>query len=252
MQPKTLEILYLDDHLVAVYKPAGMLVHKTRLERSRVLTVAQRVRKHLKRPLFGVHRLDRPTAGVLLFALDSQSAAALARQFVGQQVDKRYLAVVRGYTDPMGTIGNPLKTWPKSERRSEEAKPAITHYRRMATIELDQPVGRYATSRYSLVQVKPETGRTHQIRRHFNRIAHPVWGDRIHGDNQHNHFLKQHYRCSRMFLAAMEIGFVHPVSGQKMVVSARLDKEYAWMLQQLGWHSHVPGHWLRDVPQADK
>lgn len=224
-----LDILYQDDALVAVNKPSGMLVHRTRISRDRDF-VLQRLRNQLGRHVHPAHRLDRATSGALLFALDPGTASATATQFQGQRVGKCYLAVVRGHVEPRGTIEHALK----SEDRSTRVE-AVTHYRRLASVELDEPVGRYPTARYSLAAARPVTGRVHQIRRHPRHISHPVIGDTTHGDGRHNRFFRERFGIHRLLLHAWSLELDHPQSGQALRIEAPLPREFQAFLGDLGW-----------------
>lgn len=232
-----LEILYRDQCLVAVNKPSGLLVHRTRISRDREFLL-QRLRNQLGRHVHPVHRLDRATSGVMLFALDPDSASAAAQAFQEGRVDKKYVAVVRGYADPAGTIDHAIKP-----EEGGQARRAVSHYSRLATVELDHPVGRYRTARYSLVAVRPETGRRHQIRRHFEHISHPVVGDTTHGDGRHNRFFREQFGIWRLLLHAWSLDLAHPATGEPLTLRAEPTPEFQGLLDELGWQ-------LPDAPPA--
>lgn len=224
-----LEILHRDEALVAVNKPSGILVHRTRIARDREF-VLQRLRNQLGRHVYPAHRLDRATSGVLLFALDPETAGATATQFQAGDVKKDYLAVVRGYTEPVGLIEHAMNS-----ENSDTRRRAVTRYQRLATLELDAPVGRYPTARYSLVAVRPETGRRHQIRRHFEHVSHPVIGDTTHGDGRHNRFFRERFGIHRLLLHAWCLELEHPRSGEPLRIEAPLPDEFQGLLDELGW-----------------
>ncbi|RMH95216.1 MAG: hypothetical protein D6681_13215 [Calditrichaeota bacterium] len=226
---RTLDILYQDEWLVAVDKPSGIHVHPTHLSRGED-SCRRILRDQLGRRVYTVHRLDRATSGVLLVALDVDTARALNRLFEERQVKKQYLAVVRGYTEAQGVIDHPLR-----KVRFGEPKPARTEYRRLATVELPYAVGKFPTARYSLVEIYPHTGRKNQIRRHFNHIAHPIIGDTAYGDNKHNRFFREHFGIHRLLLMATELSFVHPHTGQPLTIRAPIPAEVAKVLESLGW-----------------
>ncbi len=231
-----LKILYQDDHYVAVYKPAGLLVHRTGLARESDAAL-QRLRDQLGRVVYPVHRLDRATAGVLVFALSREAMSSLMARFEAGEVEKSYLAVVRGYTPESGCIERPLKL----EKGVERTQPARTDYRRLATVELPIPVARYPAARYSLVEVFPRTGRYHQIRRHCNGESHPVVGDTTHGDSDHNRLFRQHFNCHRLLLLARSLVFEHPVTGEIVTIRAEPDAEWQALMARLGWSGDCPG-----------
>jgi tRNA pseudouridine65 synthase len=241
-----LDILYLDDWLVAVDKPAGLLIHRSEIDRHETRYALQLVRDQLGRRVYPVHRLDKPTSGVLVFALDPETARRLSEQFTAGAVRKTYLALVRGHTAEAETIDHPLVEEPDAiagrlARPDKPPQPAVTRYRRLATAELPFPVGRYASCRYSLLEVSPSTGRKHQIRRHMKHIFHPVVGDTTHGDGRHNRFFREHFGCTRLLLSAVGLALTHPCSGAELSVSAPLDENFRYVLVEMGWQNALAG-----------
>lgn len=239
-----MKILYQDEHFVAVNKPAGLLVHRSDIDRHETRFAVQLLRDQLGRRVFPVHRLDKPTAGVLLFALNAEAARRMTMVFMSSSIRKTYLAIVRGHTADTDTINHPLKeeldrmTDAKADP-DKQAKTAVTHYRRLATAELPHTVGRYPSCRYSLLQISPETGRKHQIRRHMKHIFHPIVGDTTHGDGRHNTFFRTHFTCNQLLLAATGLAFDHPYSSQPVNITAPLDQVYSRVIPELGW-GHLP------------
>jgi tRNA pseudouridine65 synthase len=245
---EVLELLYADEHVVAVRKPAGLLVHRSMIDRRETRFALQIVRDQLGRRVYPVHRLDKPTSGVLLLALSSESAQGLTSSFTAGDVDKTYLAVVRGVTDEEGVIDHPLLEEPDrmtdARARSDKApREAVTDFRRLAAAELPFAVGRYPTSRYSLVEAKPRTGRRHQLRRHLKHLFHPIVGDTKYGEGRHNRFFREELDCRRMLLAAVELFFPHPVTRERIVVRAPVKGEFAAVIERLGWREAVPERW---------
>jgi len=239
-----LDILYQDDWLVAVNKPAGLLVHRSAIDRYETRFAMQMVRDQIGQRVFPVHRLDKPTAGVLLFALNPETARKMGDLFSAGVVGKEYLAVVRGYTKEQGIIDYPLKEEldKKSDQKAapdKAAQEAVTEYWRLATVELPFPVGRYQTARYSLVRLMPKTGRKHQLRRHLKHLFHPIVGDTTHGDGKQNSFFREYFVCHRLLLAAVALGFVHPEKGQKVQIKAPLDGDFLKVCQALSWQAAV-------------
>ncbi len=220
-------ILFEDEHLVAIDKPSGILVHRTRISED-TRFVLQLLRDQLGRRLYPVHRLDRGTSGVLVFGKTRQAAALLSEQFRDKGVGKKYLAIIRGHVEEEGTIDYPI-----ARDTSRPLQEAITHYTRLGQSEIPYAVGRYATARYSLVEARPVTGRHHQVRRHFAHIRHPVIGDKKHGDVKHNKFMREQWGNSRLLLHASSLAFVHPVSGEKVSITAPLDAVFRTALGQL-------------------
>jgi tRNA pseudouridine65 synthase len=208
-----LRILYQDENLVAIDKPAGFHVHPPEDARHRISrgsNCLHLLRKQLEQFLYPVHRLDRATSGVLLFAFQSEVARELNVALAAGQCRKTYFAVVRGWTKEDDTIEHPL-----------EDRVTITSYERVATLELPESVGRYPTARYSLVKVSPRTGRTHQIRRHFAHLSHPLIGDTVYGDGRHNQFFREKLDFRGLFLKAYSLEFTHPVTSRPMKINAR-------------------------------
>ena len=207
-----LEILYQDERYVAVRKPAGMLVHRTTIDTGETRIALQLLRDQLGQKVYPIHRLDRPTSGILLFALDPQSLAALAAQFENRRVRKRYLAVARGHAPESGVIDYPLARFTDDDARekSDQTQEAITRYVRLAASELPYPTDRYETTRLSLLELWPLTGRRHQLRRHLAHISHPIIGDTRHGDSKLNIAAREHSNIQRLLLAATDLWFEHP------------------------------------------
>ncbi|MCW8193401.1 tRNA pseudouridine(65) synthase TruC [Proteobacteria bacterium 005FR1] len=235
-----LEIIYRDEHLVAINKPSGLLVHRSKIDRRETQFALQMVRDQLDQRVYPVHRLDKPTSGVLLFALSPEVARAMSDQFANQAVSKRYLAVVRGYAPEHGVIDHPLKEEldKMTDRRAQQDKPpqeAVTRFKRLAQIELPVCVERYPQTRYSLVEAIPKTGRKHQIRRHFKHIAHPVIGDAKHGKGVHNRFFQTDFGCHRLLLACVEMSLLHPVSGERIQLRASLEEDFTQVIERFGW-----------------
>ena len=237
MEPE-LDILFQDEHYVAVNKPAGVLVHRSKLDRRAPHIALQMVRDMMGRHVYPVHRLDKPTSGVLLFALSPEAANLLMTLFAERKTAKKYQAVVRGFVESEIEIDYALKEIrdKKTDSRARQNKPAQeaqTHIYPLSKTELPYPVGRYQTCRYTLVDVQPKTGRQHQIRRHMKHIFHPILGDRKYGDWRHNRFLQDHFGCERMLLHASHLSFDHPVSGKPTSISAPPDNAYLAVINEL-------------------
>jgi tRNA pseudouridine65 synthase len=239
-----LEILYQDDALLAVNKPAGLPVHRSKMIGPADAFLIDLLREQVGGELFLAHRLDRATSGVLLVARSARVAAALGERFMGREVHKRYLAVVRGWPDPTeGVVDYAL---PGSRERGPRRE-ARTVYRRVATVEVPIPLGRYAQQRYALMLAEPESGRFRQIRKHMAHIHHPVIGDCQHGRGDHNRLYKQHFGCQRMLLHAWQLRLVHPLDGTPLLLTAGLDAPFANLLARFGWSIDGLAH---DAPQG--
>lgn len=233
-----LDILFQDDRLIAIDKPAGWLVHRSNLDRHETRILVQALRDQIGRRVYPVHRLDKGTSGVMLFAFDPATAGDLGRQFERHLVHKTYWAVVRGWPPEAGRIDHPIR----SERDDygdappdAEAQPAVTEFRRLATIELPQAIDRYPTARYALMELHPLTGRRHQLRRHMKHISHPIIGDATHGKGRHNRWFQSNFGCDRLLLACTELGFRHPADGSEVAIHVPVGDQFAALLLRLGW-----------------
>jgi len=233
-----LTILYRDEHLIAIDKPAGLLVHRSDIDRHETRFAVQLLRDQIGRRVQPVHRLDKGTSGVLVFAFDSETTRSLGRQFEANEVHKTYLAVVRGWPAESGIISHPLSRQHDDYGRAlseAEAQPARTDFLRLATIELPQAVDRYPTARYALVALYPHTGRRHQLRRHMKHIAHPIVGDATHGKGRHNRYFQQQFDCHRLLLSCVELRLRHPLTGGNLSIRAPLGDQFADIIERFGW-----------------
>lgn len=237
-----LAIRYRDEDIVVIDKPANLLVHRSEIDRHETRFAIQILRDQIGQRVWPAHRLDRGTSGVLLFGLRPEIASALGKQFEAGTVEKRYWAVVRGHPPASGSIDHALTRQRdayefQGERSSQEAQAALTHYRRLADIELPVEVDRYPTSRYALLELEPITGRRHQLRRHLKHIAHPIIGDATYGKGRHNRYFAEQLECRRMLLACTELGFDHPVDRRRLKINAPVNGEFAALLARFGWAS---------------
>lgn len=223
-----LEILFQDEYLVAINKPHGLLVHRSSIATDASEFALQILRDQLDQKVYPAHRIDRKTGGVLLFALDKDTEIAMQKQFANNEVAKTYLALVRGYAPDTGEIDYPLR------KENGTLQEAFTAYTTLQRAELDVPLGKHQTSRYSLVEVKPQTGRMHQIRKHLAHIFYPIIGDRTHGCNKQNKLFKERWAIETMFLHAETLSFTHPVTRQPVFVKAGLQQEFKEVLILMG------------------
>ena len=217
----TLEILYLDNLLALVNKPPDLLVHRSRDRRDPV-TLVDLLKERFDPSPAPVHRLDRPASGILLCAFRPDTARFLGDAFTAGKVKKTYWAVVRGWPLEEGSFTSPLS---RPKRLPQEAR---TDYRVLHRVELPLPNNAYPTSRYSLVEVRPLSGRYHQIRRHFAAAGYPLLGDSSHGDLRHNRMIKGFTGCGRLFLHAAGLSFPHPGTGESVSFSAPLPDPELW------------------------
>ncbi|HTD98320.1 MAG TPA: pseudouridine synthase [Mucilaginibacter sp.] len=224
-----LDILFQDEHLIAINKPHGLLVHRSSIAADVKEFALQLLRHQIGQWVNPVHRIDRKTGGVLLFALNKQVEAAMQKQFADNLVKKKYLAIVRGHTYDSGDIDYPL--------RKENGTPqeAFTSYQTLKRAELDVALGQHPTSRYSLVEATPATGRMHQLRKHFSHIFHPIIGDRTHGCNKQNRLFKEKWQMETMLLHASSVNFDHPITGEPITIEAPLQPEFIRVMELMGW-----------------
>jgi len=237
-----LPILYADEHLVVVNKPSGLLVHRSPIDRHERRFAVQLLRDQLGRRVFPVHRLDKGTSGALVFALDRETAARLAADFANRRVTKTYLAVVRGWPAEYGEIDHPLEAVPDAYSPAAESgpKPARTLFRRLGTVELPHRVDRYPTSRYALVELEPDTGRRHQLRRHLAHVSHPIIGDSTYGKGRHNRLFAELFGVQRLLLACVRLEFAHPVTGTSLLIDAEPGADFTALLARFGWPPAAP------------
>lgn len=235
-----MNILYRDDDLTAVFKPAGVKIHRARGDRRHQTYMLQKTRELTGSKVYPVHRLDQPTAGVLLFAFSSEVARLLSERFRQQMVYKSYVAVARGFVAHCGTIDYPLVPNAYMPKKGQVPKAAVTDYQRLATVELPIALGSFSTCRYSLVAIYPRTGRMHQIRRHFHHISHPLIGDTAYGDGRHNRIFRERFGCHRLLLACVALSLAHPRTGLPLHLKAPLDPLFQSVLEQLGWGRFHP------------
>ncbi|RXZ42224.1 pseudouridylate synthase [Crenobacter cavernae] len=240
-----LPILYEDDQLIAIHKPTNLLVHRTVLDKHERRFALQMLREQIGQRVYPAHRLDKGTSGVLLFGKSRDAGRELSWRFERQEVEKTYLAVVRGWPAAQGEIDHALARrvddleW-IGETVSTEPQPAVTRYKTLATVELPVAVDRYPQSRYALVELSPLTGRRHQLRRHMKHIAHPIIGDGTHGKGCHNRMFADYLGSDRLLLACVEMRLVHPFTNEPLTLTAPLAPELAALIYRLGWRDAVP------------
>jgi len=215
-----LEIIYQDENLIAINKPHGLLVHQSSIARDATEFALQMLRDQVGKHVSPVHRLDRKTSGILLFAFDKESEIAMHQQFMNTETDKKYLAFLRGFTPDSMDIDYPLA------KENGTLQDAFTAFRTLRRAEVDVAFGKHPTSRYSLIEATPKTGRMHQLRRHFSHILHPIIGDRTHGCNKQNKFFLEQWNMTTMLLHASELSFKHPITSEPIHLKANLHEEF--------------------------
>ena len=240
VEKPVLKILYQDEYLVAVDKPAGLFVHRSFMDKDEIYFALQLVRDQIGQYVYPLHRLDRPTSGVLLFALTQDVARLMGQAFSERNIHKTYYALTRGHLLGDGVIDYALKEkldelGDKNVSRDKEPQSAQTLYQSIATATLPVPLGKYASVRYSLIKCQPHTGRRHQIRRHLAHLRHPIIGDINYGDNKQNPFFGEHFGFKRLMLIAKKLTFIHPVSQQEVIITAEFDSQWQHVFNLLKW-----------------
>ncbi|MHA7927050.1 MAG: pseudouridine synthase [Marinobacter sp.] len=242
-----LTVLFRDDYLLVVHKPAGLLVHRSPIDRHETEFALQYARAlNDGQHVYPVHRLDRPTSGILVFARDSDTARTLGLAMMAGEVEKNYLAMVRGWPPEQGEIDYPLREEPEDRRLKGVEQPvrdALTHYCTLSTTEIPVEIEKYPTSRYAVVELCPKTGRKHQLRRHMKHINHPIIGDANHGRGRHNRYFAERFGQGRLMLAATGMAFRHPASGEPLTISAPPEESFLEVL------SIFPGFDVLDQPE---
>ncbi|MBL0028298.1 MAG: pseudouridylate synthase [Rhodanobacteraceae bacterium] len=227
-----LDLLHLDDHLLVVDKPAGLLAHASRMAADVDEDLLDQLRHQVGGEVFLVHRLDRATSGLVLAARTREAAGELGKQFMARTVEKTYLAVCRGWPAETGEIDYALG----DVRPNSPKKPALTRYRRLATVEVPIALGKYPQQRYALLAVDPVTGRYRQIRKHFHHVSHHLIGDTSHGRSEHNRLFQSQWQVSRLLLHARRLVFTHPATGDRLAFVAPLDPQFQRIVDAVGWH----------------
>ena len=217
----SIDWLYQDEALGAVNKPSGKLIHRGWGQDREVLV--EEVEGELGRKIYPIHRLDRATSGVWVFALTKEAASQLGRVWSGREAEKRYIALVRGVTPDAGLIDRALPRELEGER-----VPSWTAYRRLAK-----------GAHVSLVEAMPFTGRAHQIRRHLKHIFHPILGDTNWGDGKQNRRYREEYGLHRLALHAWQIAFAHPITGLLMRITAPLPPDLTGVCERIGFASSI-------------
>lgn len=266
-----LNILYQDEYIVAVDKPAGLFVHRSFMDKDEIYFALQLVRDQIGQYVYPVHRLDRPTSGVLIFALTKEVATKLSDAFAnksktatiamnsdgndcgvsdydGREVEfesvamvKTYYALTRGHIAVAKDLINyPLKEkldklGDKNVSRDKPAQSAMSYYQVLEQASIPAKVGKFDSVRYSLVKVLPITGRRHQIRRHLAHLRHPIIGDINYGDNKQNPFFIEHFGFKRLMLHAYSLEFNHPINNKKIKITAPFDNQWQQVFSQLQW-----------------
>lgn len=246
MKANPLRLIYRDEALLVVHKPAGLLVHRSPIDRHETEFALQYARElNDGEHVYPVHRLDKPTSGLLVFARSPEAATKLGEALMTRQVQKTYLAVVRGWPQAQGQIDYPLRLEAVDKRDTSEqpVQSAVSDYSCLARVELPIQVDRYPQTRYALVAVYPHEGRKHQVRRHLKQLGHPILGDIKHGKGPHNRYAEAEFGRG-LLLACVQMVFLHPVCGELLTLNAPLESRFAELIRRWGWEQSLPVEWL--------
>lgn len=240
-----LTVVYEDDYLVAVDKPAGLLVHRSKIDQHESRFLLQMLRDQIGVHVFPVHRLDKPTSGVIVFAKSPTTAALLQEQLNSERgaagAVKEYVLVCRGYSPLKGLVDHPLKPINDFKGRGAKqptdrpAQAAVTSFERLHTIELEVAIDKYPCSRYSLVKARLITGRKHQLRRHFKHLSHPIIGCPKYGKSAHNRYFAEALAAPRLLLHSHRLALTHPVTLEALEIKAHVSGTFAQVLRRFQW-----------------
>jgi len=231
------DVLFRNQQLLAINKPAGVPVHGSKILEDQPRTLLTMVHELEGSPVHAIHRLDRPTSGVMLLTSSRLLLRKISQAFEKRQIKKCYLAVARGWTEPRGTISHALLP-PKDDRKAHSvAREAVTRFEQIANVETPYAVPPYSTSRYTLLALYPETGRRHQLRRHMKHISHHLIGDTTYGRGEHNRLFRDEFDCHRLLLHAWALEFEDPEAGHLIRVQAPLDRAFGAIIKQFGWEN---------------
>ncbi|WP_107040083.1 pseudouridine synthase [Brumimicrobium mesophilum] len=224
-----LEILYEDDYIIAINKPAGLLVHRSKLARDVKEFALQMLRNQVGQHVTPIHRLDRKTSGVLLFAKQQEFVNGFQTVLQEEKTQKTYIAVVRGFFTNEIVVDHPLIN------EAGKKQDAFTKFRLLQQIEIPLAHGKFQTSRYSIIEALPKTGRMHQIRKHLNHLRHPIIGDRPHGCNKQNALFLKEFKLEKMLLHAKSLELRHPFLDENLKIEAGFPEHFHAMMEKLGF-----------------
>ena len=226
-----IEILYENDYIVVVNKPNDVLMYPSYYARNITdLTLVELLNDQLQFKVSPLHRLDRKTSGVVIFGKSSEAAKAFEKLFSNQQIEKHYIAIVRGFCSDEGVIDTPIKN-----NDTGVYKEALTLYKTLSKYEWDMPVTPYDKSRYSLIKLTPKTGRMHQLRKHLNKINHPIIGDHKYGDRNYNKTFAKEFSFDKLLLHAKQLKFIHPFTNQEIEINANIPDNWNLVLKSFKW-----------------
>ena len=227
-----LDVIFEDDYIIAINKPNNMLVHHAHHSRNvaEEISLLQLIENEKGIKVYPIHRLDRKTSGIILLAKEKAYVAKFQELFIKKEIEKTYYGVVRGHAPETKKIDSPVKG-----RDANVHKDALTFLTTLQKITLNIPVKPYDSSRYSLVELLPKTGRMHQLRVHMNKISHPLIGDAKYGDKNHDTMFAENFGWKNMFLHAGKLEFTHPFTTEKTKLNASFSEDWIVLFEKFSW-----------------
>jgi tRNA pseudouridine65 synthase len=227
-----LDIIFEDQFIICVNKPNNMVVHHAYHSRNVAdeMALLQLIQAEKGIKVYPIHRLDRKTSGIILLAKETIHVSKFQELFTNNEIEKTYYGVVRGFSPESKIIDSPVKG-----RDASIHKDALTYLKTLEQIVLEIPVKPYDSSRYSLVELKPKTGRMHQLRVHTNKISHPLIGDIKYGDKNHDLMFEENFGWKNMFLHAGHLKFKHPFSEEVLILKANFPKDWISLFEEFNW-----------------
>ena len=228
----SLEIIYQDNYCLLVTKPNNVLVHHAHHSRNKIdeVSLIQLIENQFGKRYYPIHRLDRKTSGIILLASKREYVASFQALFTNNKIQKIYYGVVRGFSQEHLIIDSPVKG-----RDALVYKDAETQLKLLDKIILEIPVKPYKSSRYSLVELKPKTGRMHQLRIHMNKVSTPLINDAKYGDKNHDLMYAEQFGWRNLFLHAGSLEFIHPFTNQKLTLKSSFSEDWIQLFQKFSW-----------------
>ena len=228
----SLEIIYQDNYCLLVTKPNNVLVHHAHHSRNKIEeeSLIQLIENQFGKRYYPIHRLDRKTSGIILLASKREYVASFQALFTNNEIQKIYYGVVRGFSQDNKVINSPVKG-----RDALVYREAETHLNCLDKIELNIPVKPYDSSRYSLVELRPKTGRMHQLRIHMNKVSTPLINDAKYGDKNHDLMYAKEFGWKNLFLHAGSLEFIHPFTNKKLILKSSFSEDWVQLFQEFSW-----------------
>jgi tRNA pseudouridine65 synthase len=231
-----LEIIYKDDYCICVNKPNNLIVHHSYHSRniSDEKSLLQLLETQFGEKYHPIHRLDRKTSGSILLTNNTENVSKFQALFTNKEIQKIYYGIARGHAPKTKVIDSPVKG-----KDGKLYKEALTHLKTLATITLNIPVKPYDSSRYSLVEMDPKTGRMHQLRAHTLKISHPLIGDAKYGDKNHDLMFETNFGWNNLFLHAGRLSFKHPFTGKELNLKCEFPDNWNSLFKEFDWKNPI-------------